>query len=468
MRFGLLGTLDVRAGEGPVPLAGPKQRALLAVLLVNANRVVAREELIDELWGESPPATAAKAVQHYVSQLRKVLPERDARDQAARIRAGGRAGVGRSTRFERLVAEARDAEPRARGAAAEGGARALARTGTGRVPSEPFARDEAARLDDLRLAALEARIEADLLLGRHAELVGELEGLIARNPHRERLRGQLMLALYRSGRQADALEAYRDARTALDELGLEPGAGAAAAREADPEPGRRARASERVAAARVERVALPGPLVPEPPFPFVGRERELATLRALLERAENGEGGFVLARRRGGGREDAARARARARGGGARDARPLRRLGCGGQHAVRTAAGAGSSSCCAPAIPLAERVPWRAGNARAARARALAADRRLRPHTLRSTRPTVTCSRAPRPSCSAGSADVQPLVVVADDATGRTPRRCGSSAASRGALPEERMLVVAAFRDGRGDRTRLSPRRSPISANRRA
>ena len=142
-------------------------------------------------------------------------------------------------RFERLVAEARGADPGARGAPAARGARALARPGARRVRRRSRSRGRRpGGSRSLRLAALEERIDADLALGRHAELVGELEALIAAHPHRERLRGQLMLALYRSGRQAEALEAYRDARAALDELGIEPQRGAKTAGEADPHPGR--------------------------------------------------------------------------------------------------------------------------------------------------------------------------------------------------------------------------------------
>ena len=296
MEFGLLGTLEVRAGDGPLPLGGPKQRALLALLLLHANRVVARERLIDELWGEDPPETAVKAVQVYVSRLRKLLPEGMLVTRPPGYLLEVEPEALDLQRFERLVAEARKADP-AR-------ASTLLREALGlwRGPplaefgEEPFARVEAGRLQDLRLAALEERIEADLALGRHAELVGELEVLIAEHPQRERLRGQLMLALYRSGRQAEALEAYREARAALDELGIEPGA---ALRQLEKQILTQDAAlelpRERVLVGGLgQPVALPGALVPTPPFPFVGRSSELATLRTLLERAEGGEGGLVL------------------------------------------------------------------------------------------------------------------------------------------------------------------------------
>jgi DNA-binding SARP family transcriptional activator len=221
VEFGLLGPLEVRGDEEPLRLPARKQRALLALLLLHANRVVGRERLIDQLWGEDPPETAVKALQVYVSQLRKLLPAGMLMTRPPGYVLEVEPEAVDLLRFERLVAEARACEP-AR-------ASVLLREALGlwRGPplaefgEEPFARVEATRLEDLRLAALEERIEADLSLGRHAELVSELEALVAEEPHRERLRGQLMLALYRSGRQAQALEAYRAARAALAELGLE-------------------------------------------------------------------------------------------------------------------------------------------------------------------------------------------------------------------------------------------------------
>src|SRR5439155_23087258 len=155
---------------------------------------------------------------------------------------------------------------------------------------EPFAQAEIGRLEDLRLAAVEERIEADLALGRHADLIAELEALVAENPHRERLRGQLMLALYRSGRQAEALDAYRQARAALDELGLEP---SAELRQLEKAILTQDQALERPHVQLIETVSLPGPLAVSPPFPFVGRTRELGALRELLALAEQGEGGRV-------------------------------------------------------------------------------------------------------------------------------------------------------------------------------
>lgn len=223
MEFRVLGPLEVLEDGRILSLGGAKQRALVASLLLRANEVVSTDTLIDELWGESPPATAAKAVQVYVSNLRKELG-----DGVLVTRSPGYALLLASadfdlTRFERWVAEAREVEPEV---AAEKLREALA---VWRGPAlsdlayEPFAQTEIARLEELRLSAWEERIEADLALGRHAELVPELESLVARHPLRERLHGQLMRALYGSGRQAEALEAYRAARRTLrDGLGLEP------------------------------------------------------------------------------------------------------------------------------------------------------------------------------------------------------------------------------------------------------
>jgi DNA-binding SARP family transcriptional activator len=225
MEYRVLGPLEVVENGEPLPLGGAQQRALLALLLLNANRVVSRDRLIDELWGDEPPETAVQTVQVYVSRMRKLLPP----GTLVTRRPGYMLAAGPETidllRFEQLLADGRAA----RGAGdPERASRSLCEAlDLWRGPpltelDKPFAQIEGARLEDMRLAALEERIEADLELGRHAELIGELEVLIGDYPHRERLRGQLMLALYRDGRQAEALEAYRDARAALDELGIEP------------------------------------------------------------------------------------------------------------------------------------------------------------------------------------------------------------------------------------------------------
>jgi DNA-binding SARP family transcriptional activator len=216
LEFRILGPVEVLADDRPIPLGGARQRALLAILLTRANEVVSTDRLIDELWGETPPRTALNTLQYYVSQLRKLLGA----DRIVTQPPGYIIRVGTDeldlARFERLLEEG-GGEP-VREALALWRGPALAD-----FAYEEFAQAEAARLDELRLAALERRIDADLALGRHAELVGELENLVAHHPLREKLRGELMLALYRSGRQAEALGAYQAMRRALvDELGIEP------------------------------------------------------------------------------------------------------------------------------------------------------------------------------------------------------------------------------------------------------
>ena len=228
LAFRILGPLEVVDQERRVVLGGPKQRALLAILLLCRGEAVSSDRLIDQLWGERPPATAAKTLQGYVSHLRKALG-----DDVLFTRGGGyelvtAPGQVDADRFEAMAAAARRAL--ADGDASRAHEELDAALGMWRgepladLAYEPFAQREVARLDEARLAALEDRIEADLMLGHERDLVGELEALVAVHPHRERLLGQLMLALYRCGRQTDALAAYRKGRDALsDELGLEPG-----------------------------------------------------------------------------------------------------------------------------------------------------------------------------------------------------------------------------------------------------
>ena len=230
----MLGPLEVFDGTRAVVIGGGKRRSLLALLLLHSNEVVSADRLIDELWGERPPPTAAKGLQVYVSQLRKELQNGAERDGDVLVtRANGyllRLGSDDLDvqRFERSVSAGE------RALAAGEADRAAQRLRQGlalwRGPPladftyEPFAQQEIARLDELRLVALEQRIDADLALGRHAQVIAELEALVREHPLRERIRGQLMLALYRCGRQAEALEAYRDAhRRMSEELGLEPG-----------------------------------------------------------------------------------------------------------------------------------------------------------------------------------------------------------------------------------------------------
>ncbi|HEX2235852.1 MAG TPA: BTAD domain-containing putative transcriptional regulator, partial [Actinomycetota bacterium] len=235
MRFHILGPLEVERPGGIITIGARKQRAVLALLVINAGRIVSLDRIIDDIWGEEPPETAPNAVQVYVSGLRKLLdPDR------SRGAAGGpiaRRGDGYVLEvepadvdalvFEELVRSGRAALAAGRAAScAEAMAHALA---LWRGPAladfayDAFAQPEIDRLEGLRMSAIDDRIRAELDLGRHAALVPELEALVARHPLREDLRGHLVLALYRSGRQADALAAYADARRVLDEeLGIDP------------------------------------------------------------------------------------------------------------------------------------------------------------------------------------------------------------------------------------------------------
>jgi DNA-binding SARP family transcriptional activator len=224
VEFRILGPLEV-VDEGRVlALGGLRQRALLALLLMRANEVVSAERLADELWDAGPPQSAANALHYHVSQLRKTLAPSDAivtQPPGYVIRVG--ADELDLFRFERLVRDAQETEP-------ELAARLLRDAlGLWRGPAladlanAPFAQAEIRRLEELHLGALERRVEADLALGRNAELVAELEMLVQAHPLRERLRAALMRALYGSGRQAEALEVYRETRRLLDgELGIEP------------------------------------------------------------------------------------------------------------------------------------------------------------------------------------------------------------------------------------------------------
>ena len=229
MDFRILGPLEVYDGDRAVVLGGARQRAVLAILLLNRGEIVSADRLIEDLYDGEPPATAAKSLQAHISRLRRALapaaplhtrgsgyvleasPDQVDADRVALMLADGR---------QKLAA----ADP-ASAAALLAEALGLWRGAPlADVAYERFAQDEIARLDELRLECLEERYEADLALGRHAEVVGELERLVAEHPLRERLRGQLMLALYRCGRQAEALGAYSDGRRDLvDQLGIDPG-----------------------------------------------------------------------------------------------------------------------------------------------------------------------------------------------------------------------------------------------------
>jgi DNA-binding SARP family transcriptional activator len=219
----ILGPLEVWDGETPLQLGGQRQRAVLAILAVHAGEVVPSERLITELWGESPPPTASTALQNAISQLRKALGPESVETRSPGYRLGIEPSAVDSHRFEQLLRRAREAEPQQRVTLIQDALRLWRGPALGDFAYESFAQHESARLEELRLNAVEERIEAELELGAASELVGELEAFVRENPLRERPRGQLMLALYRSGRQAEALQAYQEARRSLvEELGIEP------------------------------------------------------------------------------------------------------------------------------------------------------------------------------------------------------------------------------------------------------
>ncbi|WP_169814137.1 AfsR/SARP family transcriptional regulator, partial [Actinomadura kijaniata] len=235
LRFTVLGPVRGRCGADELDLGPPQQRALLAALLLREGRAASAQELVDALWGDDPPARAVGALRTYVSRLRRLLEPGRGSGDAARVLVtvgGGYAlrlpdGALDAADFERDLAAAEAA----RAARDPAGARELLRTALGRWRGEPlaglpgpFAETQRARLTERRLTALDRRFALDLVLGDHAEIVAELSALVAEHPLRERPRGLLMLALSRSGRQAEALAVYDDARRVLaEELGIEPG-----------------------------------------------------------------------------------------------------------------------------------------------------------------------------------------------------------------------------------------------------
>ena len=274
MDFCILGPLEVSTQGRPLDLGGQKQRALLAALLLEANRVVSQDRLIEALWEDDPPETAQKALQVYVSQLRKALGKERLVTKAPGYMLRVGQGEFDLERFLTLQEEGRlqEALELWRGPPLSD------------FRYQRFAQAEIARLEELRLAYLEERVEHDLARGRHSELVGELDGLVSEHPLRERLRGQLMLALYRSGRQAEALEAYQQARTALvEELGIEPG--------------RRLRELHQAILnqdAVLDEMPSAEPASGAGAGAFVGREPELAELLAGLDDALTGRGRLFL------------------------------------------------------------------------------------------------------------------------------------------------------------------------------
>jgi DNA-binding SARP family transcriptional activator/class 3 adenylate cyclase/tetratricopeptide (TPR) repeat protein len=232
MDFRILGPLEALDRGQPVSLGGTKRRAVLALLLLHANETLSTDRLVDELWGDNPPATAAKTVQVHISRLRRALVAAGETELVVTREHGYELLVDPeqidARRFERLVAEGRAGlsagDPEAALTALEEAVSLWRGQPLADLAYEPFVQPEAARLVDLRVTALETLVEAKLAVGRHTEVIGQLENLIADYPYREALRGQLMLALYRADRQADALQVYQDTRRHLvEELGIEPG-----------------------------------------------------------------------------------------------------------------------------------------------------------------------------------------------------------------------------------------------------
>src|SRR5829696_4230255 len=294
--YRLLGPLEVVHRGEAVPTGGQRKRALLARLLLEANRTVSIDALVDALWGERVPATAVKMVHIYVSQLRKVLPSGALQTRPPGYRLEVAPEAVDLLRFERLRKEGRDAL--ADGDADTAAERLSAACALWRGPAlaeftEPFAATAAAHLDELRLLAVEDRVDAELALGRHRDVAGELQALVASHPLRERPRRQLMLALYRQGRHAEALAAFHELRAVLrDELGIDPSAGLADLqyRMLNQDP---ALDHALPAPAPSHRVPVPAPLPPAGDG-FVGRAAELERLEQALDGATAGHGATVL------------------------------------------------------------------------------------------------------------------------------------------------------------------------------
>ena len=300
MEFRLLGPLEVTDDGRSIAIASGKQRSLLADLLLNANRAVPVTQLVDDLWGERVPETAVKALQVYVSKLRKALPEGRLATRGSGymlVVADGELDVELAERLAREGRAALASGDPAHASAVLAQALALWRGPALAELDEPFALPEAARLEEVRLGLLEERIDADLALGRHAVLVPELDALAAGHPLRERLREQSMLALYRSGRQAEALDAYQSFRQKLaDELGIEP---SQRLRELE----RRILQQDPALAPQPPspRAAALGPsgrqrteVAGRPPVGVVGRDQELGRLEQFYKDAAAGERRLVF------------------------------------------------------------------------------------------------------------------------------------------------------------------------------
>jgi predicted ATPase/DNA-binding SARP family transcriptional activator len=276
MEFRILGPLEARARRRSLRLGGPKQRALLAVLLLHANEVVSRERLIDELWGESPPKTAPDGLRVFVSKLRKALGPGLVRTREPGYVLQVDSEEIDSTRFQRLLDEGirliGEGDPESAAAALNNALSLWRGPPLADFMYEPFAQDEIRRLEELRLAAIENKIDAEMRLGR-VGVVGELEALVAEHPYRERFREQQILTLYRAGRQAEALAAYHDLRRALrDDLGIEP----------SPQM-RRLEQQILLQDVALDSAALAGrAAIPIPATRLIGRQAEVAAIRTFL------------------------------------------------------------------------------------------------------------------------------------------------------------------------------------------
>jgi predicted ATPase/DNA-binding SARP family transcriptional activator len=291
MDFRILGPLEALNKGRVVALGGSKQRAMLALLLLHANETLSTDRLIDELWGDRPPATAAKTVHVHISRLRKALAagtDNGSEDVVVTRERGYELRLDPECldahRFERLLAQGRSELAAGRPEVAASTLEEALLLWRGRplddLAFESFAQSEIARFDDLHVRALEQLVEAKLALGHHVDVVAQLETLIAEHPYREGLRAQLIVALYRSGRQAEALQAYQEARRALvEELGIEPG--------------ENLRELERAVLAQDPALAIPVlppdslPRVPRAPLPSaptrtIGRDEDVASVAGLL------------------------------------------------------------------------------------------------------------------------------------------------------------------------------------------
>jgi len=316
MEFRLLGPFDVWRDGAPRALGGRRQRAVLALLVMHAGAVVSTDRIVEEIWAGDPPPSAVRTIHSYVSRLRSILGDEGGRDLLVRRDPGYVLDVDPTSvdvaRFERLVGDGLAALDDDDPATAERDLRAALAMWRGDALAdfayEHFAEAESRRLEERRLEAVELRIDAELMLGRHAQLIAELEGLIAVHPLRERFWAQLMTACYRSGRQSDALAAYGRIRSILvDELGIEPGdelrllerqvleqstdltlAGVT------PQVRRSAVPALRLDHWSTHRVPLPERLHIHPDTGVIGRDEQVALLVGAADQAAAGEGRRIL------------------------------------------------------------------------------------------------------------------------------------------------------------------------------